>query len=96
MRDTRSDFSRRDLLALSGLAAGALAAAKAEAAASAPTAPVSVAKVRGYDEDLTAQFEKMFDQIGGIGKLVQGKTVAMKLNLTGGGRFEGIRESSAH
>jgi uncharacterized protein (DUF362 family) len=75
---------------------GALAAAKAEAAASAPTAPVSVAKVRGYDEDLTAQFEKMFDQIGGIGKLVQGKTVAMKLNLTGGGRFEGYTAGQTH
>jgi len=27
---------------------------------------------------------KMFDQLGGIGKLVKGKTVAIKINLTGG------------
>jgi len=25
----------------------------------------------------------MFDQIGGVGKLVKGKTVAIKFNLTG-------------
>src|ERR1044071_498543 len=26
---------------------------------------------------------KLFDQLGGLGRLVQGKTVAMKINLTG-------------
>jgi uncharacterized protein (DUF362 family) len=44
---------------------------------------VSIAKVTGYDVDLVAQLEHMFDQIGGIGSLVLGKTVAMKLNLSG-------------
>ena len=86
MKDAHGSFSRRDLLAVSGLAAGALAAKRAEAAAptpAAPTSPVSIAKVRGYDQDLVAQFELMFDQIGGIGNLVRGKTVAMKLNLAG-------------
>jgi uncharacterized protein (DUF362 family) len=49
----------------------------------APVSPVSVAKVAGYNQNLTAEFERMFDEIGGIGNLVRGKTVAMKLNLTG-------------
>ena len=28
--------------------------------------------------------EKMLDQLGGLGRLVKGKTVAIKINLTGG------------
>jgi uncharacterized protein (DUF362 family) len=86
MDDARSTFSRRDLVTVSGLAAAALAARRVRAdvpASSAPTSPVSVAKVAGYDQDLVSQIELMFDQIGGIGHLVRGKTVAMKLNLTG-------------
>jgi uncharacterized protein (DUF362 family) len=97
MRCTQGCFSRRDLFAFSGLAAGALSVARGEAAAApAPTAPVSLARVRSYDEDLVAQFEKMFDQIGGIGGLVKGKTVAMKLNLTGDGRFERYSAGETH
>jgi uncharacterized protein (DUF362 family) len=86
MEDARGTFSRRDLLAVSGVAAGVLAAKRGRAdvpAPSAPAAPASVAKVVSYDLDLVAQFEQMFDQIGGIGQSVRGKTVAMKLNLTG-------------
>ena len=92
MEDNRA-FSRRDLIALSGLAAGALGAKRAAADIAVPTAPVSVAKVVSYDLDLVAQFEQMFDQIGGIGHLVRGKTVAMKLNLSGAsgrGRHVGL------
>lgn len=99
MSVSRDGFSRRDLFALSAVAAGAFASGRIEAAAptgSAPTSPVSVAKVRSYDEDLVAQFTTMFDQIGGIGKLVQGKTVAMKLNLSGAGRFEGFTVGQTH
>jgi uncharacterized protein (DUF362 family) len=83
MENVRGTFSRRDLLAVSGLAAGALAVRRASADVVAPTSPVSVAKVVSYDLDLVAQFEQMFDQIGGIGQQVRGKTVAMKVNLTG-------------
>ncbi|MBZ5593129.1 MAG: DUF362 domain-containing protein [Acidobacteriia bacterium] len=97
MKDAHRTFSRRDLFAISGLSAGVLAAkpaAAADAAApSAPSSPVSVAKVTGYDADLVAQLDKMFDQIGGIGHLVRGKTVAMKLNLSGAsgtGRHTGL------
>ena len=100
MRDAQHNFSRRDWLAVSGLAAGAFGAARAQsgpqAAPSASAAPVSVAKVASYDEDLVVQFRKMFDQIGGIGSKVRGKTVAIKLNLTGGNRFEGYTPGDTH
>ena len=56
----------------------------------APTAPVSIAKIT-YQDDLTPIIGKMFDQIGGIGRLVKNKTVTIKLNLTGAPsiRFQG-------
>jgi uncharacterized protein (DUF362 family) len=53
-------------------------------AAVAPTAPVSVAKCMTYDPaELLATMEKMFDRIGGLQSLVRGKTVGIKVNLTG-------------
>ena len=33
--------------------------------------------------DLLPALQTMFDQIGGLGRIVQGKTVAIKINLTG-------------
>ena len=96
MKSTQGNVSRRDVLALSGLAVGALAARGGHSATplvAPPTAPVAVAKVAGYDEDLVGQFERMFDQLGGVGHLVRGKTIGMKLNLTGAsgkGRRVGI------
>ena len=86
----KHDMTRRDWLALSGLAAGAMVvrpAYAARAVSPAPTEPVSVAKVRSYDEDLTARFRQIFDQIGGLTNQVKGKTVGIKVNLTGGGCF---------
>ena len=91
--------TRRDWLALSGLAVGAMAmrSAAAESAVSrGPAEPVSVAKVRSYNEDLTTQFKKMFDEIGGIGNQVKGKTVGIKVNLTGGGGFPGYTAGDTH
>lgn len=95
----REGVTRRDWLALSGLALGAMAVRpdKVEAAVpAAPAEPVSVAKVRSYDEDLTAQFRRMFDQVGGIDKQVRGKTVGIKVNLTGGGNFPGYTTGDTH
>ncbi len=86
METNHGNISRRDLFAVSGLAAGALVAGRGEAAVQAVKAPVSavaVAKVPGYDVDLTAQVATMFDKLGGLGNQVRGKTVAMKVNLTG-------------
>jgi uncharacterized protein (DUF362 family) len=44
---------------------------------------VSIAKVGNYQDDLAARLGEMFDQLGGVGRLVGGKTVTIKLNLTG-------------
>jgi len=95
----RQELTRRDWLVLSGLAAGAMAVRPAEgrqAPTAGPAEPVSVAKVRSYDEDLTARFRQMFDQIGGIGNQVKGKTVGIKVNLTGGSPFPGYTVGDTH
>ena len=101
MKDAHDNLTRRDWLAASALAASALSAARAHAAPqtpahTAPAAPVAIAKIPSYDEDLVAQFRKMFDQVGGIRNQVQGKTVAIKVNLTGGNRFEGYTAGDTH
>lgn len=80
----REDIRRRDLLA--SVAAGAVGETvfrKAAFGQSAPASTVAIARCRSYDEDLAGILSKMSDQIGGIGPLVKGKTVALKLNLTG-------------
>ena len=97
-------LTRRDWLALSGLAAGAMAVRPAGARPSEPARsssaaaaePVSVAKVRSYDEDLTSRFRRMFDEIGGIENQVKGKTIGIKVNLTGGGGFPGYTSGDTH
>ena len=60
-------------------------------AASAPVAPVSIAQCPSYDSDLTTTLNTMFDELGGLGRIVKNKTVTIKLNLTGspGLRFQG-------
>jgi len=77
-------MTRRELMAL--IAAAPLARAK-----EAPTAPVSIARCRTYDGDLTGELSTMFDQLGGLGRIVKNKTVTIKVNLTGspGMRFQG-------
>lgn len=75
-------MTRREYLALIG-AAPLLRAA--------PSAPVSIAKCASYNQDVTATLATMFDQLGGLERIVRGKTVTVKLNLTGspGLRFQG-------
>ena len=79
-------------------AAAPLIGTRAAFGKEAPTAPVAIAKAPSYMEDLVPAIEKMFDQLGGAGKLVQNKTVAIKLNLTGspGQRFQGRPLGSTH
>lgn len=48
-----------------------------------PPAPVAVAKCRNYGPEVLPALQTMFDQLGGLERLVKGKTVAVKLNLTG-------------
>ena len=52
--------------------------------ASAPTAPVAIARCKSYGDEYLATAGKMFDQLGGLGRIVKGKTVTIKINLTGG------------
>ena len=77
-------MNRRDFLALAG-------AAPLLRAANAPAAPVSIAKCSSYDGDVAGTLSTMFDQLGGLERIVRNKTVTVKLNLTGspGLRFQG-------
>jgi uncharacterized protein (DUF362 family) len=80
-------IDRRDFLA-SAVAGAALMGLPSEAPAAPgrkpPSAPVSIGRCRAYDLDVVlARLEKVIDQIGGLNKLVGGKTVAVKVNLTG-------------
>jgi len=78
--------SRRDwLLGTAAALPGVwLAGSRLGRAAGAPALPVAVAKCKTYDaRELVATLSKMFDQLGGLGRLVSGKTVGIKINLTG-------------
>ena len=84
----RPGLSRRHVLA--GLAALAVPACSRKAPSfnpQAPTSTVSVARCGSYGAELTPTLGQMFDQLGGLGKLVAGKTVALKVNMTGDARM---------
>lgn len=76
-----NEMTRRNLLGGLGAAAMSLGGSRRPDAAA---APVAIAKCPSYDSELLPAMERMFDQLGGLGRLVKGKTVAVKLNLTGG------------
>src|SRR5450631_2517056 len=80
-RHTRRQWLSTTASALSG---AWLAGSPLARAAEAPTAPVAVSRCRSYSSaELLPALEKMFDQLGGLGRLVKGKTVAMMFNLAG-------------
>jgi len=85
-------MTRREWMAL------AASAPLLRAAPDAPTAPVAVAKCPSYAEDVTASLHTMFEQLGGLARLVRNKTVTVKLNLTGspGQRFMGRAPGVTH
>src|SRR5271156_7018715 len=75
-------MNRREMLATTGAATlGALCMPKLMKA-DAPASQVAIVRCRDYSQ-YGKQLSSAFDQIGGIDKLVRGKTVALKLNLTG-------------
>ena len=77
-------MSRRKFLGAASATAGLwLASPALTLARPTPSARVAIAQCPSYDANVTATLAKMFDQIGGLDKLVRGKTVAIKLNLTG-------------
>ncbi len=73
-------ITRRELL---GAAGGTFVAGTVRAQTkAAPASPVSVVRCHTFPE-FDAALDSALDRIGGIGRLVRGKTVALKLNLTG-------------
>jgi len=48
-----------------------------------PTSPVAIARCATYNQEMFQTMARLMSQIGGIGGLVKGRTVAVKLNLTG-------------
>lgn len=82
----QSDLStlstRRDVLATGAAAVAALGMPRI-ARADAPAGTVAIVRCRNYQDDVTGKLNTAFEKIGGIEKLVRGKTVGLKLNLTG-------------
>lgn len=81
------EYTRREMLRRMGTAAavaGTCWAGSPLLGSTAPTAPVALASCRTYNPaELLVTLNRMFDQLGGLKKLVNGKTVAIKINLTG-------------
>lgn len=76
--------SRRDFLGAVGMAAGAYAwQSSLLKAQHLPTSRVAVGLCPEYNRQVVDVLSSMFDQLGGIDRLVGGKTVAIKLNMTG-------------
>jgi uncharacterized protein (DUF362 family) len=88
-------LTRREFL-WGSAAAGASAlglggAAAVRGADKAPAAPVSIGRCKAYDpKDVLRQLAALADQLGGLRKLVAGKTVAVKVNLTGNPRQKAL------
>ena len=83
-RNPCGGITRRDLLAGAGLTAlwaGALP--RPARAIQSPAAPVALARCQSYGAELLPTLTRMFDQLGGLGGMVKGKTVAIKVNMTG-------------
>ena len=81
-------MKRRDFAA--AIAASPLAWAQsrtgpAPTPGAAPTSPVAIARCPDYGSALTPALRTLMDQLGGLSRLVRGKTVALKVNLTGAG-----------
>jgi len=76
-----TDCTRRQWLAA---AAGAALVRPFVATATAnPTPRVAIGKCPDYGPELLPTMQRMFDQLGGLERLVKGKTVAIKVNMTG-------------
>jgi len=77
--------SRREFLGAAGMVAGAAIAQPALASIMpAPSSRVAIGICPEYDRQVSDVLSAMFDQLGGLQKLVRGKTVAITLNMTGG------------
>lgn len=78
------DYSRRDFLGAMGMAASAyFAPSTLLKAQHLSTSRVAVGMCKEYNHQVVDVLSTMFNQLGGIDGMVRGKTVAIKLNLTG-------------
>jgi uncharacterized protein (DUF362 family) len=78
-------ISRRQVLSGAGATGAYLAVARTGFAASAPAGTVAIGKCPTYGrQEVLRTLATCFDQVGGLGRLVKGKTVSIKLNLNGG------------
>jgi len=79
--------SRREVMKTMGyaaIAAGVCGKVPSLLASPAPTAPVAIGTCKTYNSaELLSTLDKMFDQLGGLKRIVNGKTVAIKINCTG-------------
>jgi uncharacterized protein (DUF362 family) len=90
-------FNRREWIAMMG-AVGAAPLVRNAAAAAAPASPVAIGRCASYGEDVAARLATMFDQLGGLERLVRSKTVTIKVNMTGspGMRVHGKAPALTH
>ncbi|MGO8792675.1 MAG: DUF362 domain-containing protein [Terriglobia bacterium] len=80
----RAKLNRREFIqGVSVAAAGFCLAPSGLWATAAPAAPVAVAKCATYGPEVVTTLAGMFDQLGGLRRIVNGKTVSMKVNLSG-------------
>jgi len=77
---TRREWLVKTASAVSG---GILLGSHARGAEVVRQATVAIAKCRTYGPELLPTLQSMFDQLGGLERFVKGKTVAIKINLTG-------------
>ncbi len=80
----KRNLNRREFIqGMSIATAGFCLAPSALWANVAPAAPVAVARCATYGPEVVSTLAGMFDQLGGLSRLVNGKTVSMKINVTG-------------
>ncbi len=79
MPDSCPGITRRGFLS----AASALPFSSVLPANAAPASTVSIARCPDYGPALTPVLRTLFDQLGGLAGIVRGKTVSIKINLTG-------------
>lgn len=81
--------SRREFLSAAAMTAGAcLAQPNLLRAERAPAGRVAIGLCPEYDRRVETTLATMFDQLGGLDRLVRGKTIAIKLNMTGTAKMQ--------
>jgi len=77
-------YDRRDFIGAMGMTVGAaIAPPPMLSALHGPGNRVAIGLCSEYDHQVASVLSTMFDQLGGLSRLVNGKTVAIKLNMTG-------------